>query len=75
MKNARIIAVLVLLALSLSDCANADRSEVSAPSLQETVTTESEQSTMQRHQSCGCHFRHLLNLEFASLYKEIVVAL
>lgn len=46
MKNARIIAVLVLLALSLSGCANADRSEVSAPSLQETVTTESEQSTM-----------------------------
>ena len=46
MKNARIIAVLVLLALSLSGCANADRSEVSAPSLQETVTTESEHSTM-----------------------------
>ena len=46
MKNARIIAVLVLLTLSLSGCANADRSEVSVPSSQETVTTESEQSTM-----------------------------
>lgn len=46
MKNARIIAVLVLLALSLSGCANADRSEVSAPSLQETVTTEPAQSTV-----------------------------
>ena len=40
MKNARIIAVLVLLALSLSGCANVDRSEVSAPSSQETVMAE-----------------------------------
>ena len=46
MKNARVIAVLVLLVLSLSGCANTDRSEVSAPSLQETVTTEPAQSTM-----------------------------
>ena len=46
MKNTRIIAVLVLLALSLSGCANTDRSEVSAPSSQETVTTESELSTV-----------------------------
>ncbi len=46
MKNTRIIAVLVLLALSLSGCTNADRSEVPAPSSQETVTAEPEQSTM-----------------------------
>lgn len=46
MKHARIIAVLVLLTLSLSGCANTDRSEVSAPSSQETVTTESELSTV-----------------------------
>lgn len=46
MKNARIIAVFVLMALSLSGCANTDRSEVSAPSSQETVTTESAQSTV-----------------------------
>ena len=46
MKNARIIAVLVLLALSLSGCANADRSEVSTPSPQGTVTTEPAQSTV-----------------------------
>ncbi len=46
MKNTRIIAVLVLLALSLSGCTNADRFEVPAPSSQETVTTESEQSTI-----------------------------
>ena len=46
MKNARIIAVLALLALSLSGCANAERSEVSAPSSQETVTTEPAQSTV-----------------------------
>lgn len=46
MKNARIIAVLVLLTLSLSGCANVDCSEVSAPSSQETVTTEYEQSTV-----------------------------
>lgn len=46
MKNARIIAILVLLALSLSGCAKADRSEVSAPSSQETITTEPAQSTV-----------------------------
>ena len=46
MKHARIIAVLVLLTLSLSGCANAERSEVSAPSSQETVTTEPAQSTV-----------------------------
>ena len=46
MKHARIIAVLVLLALSLSGCANADHSEMSVPSSQETVTTEYEQSTV-----------------------------
>ena len=46
MKNARIIAVLVLLTLSLSGCANVDRSEVSAPSSQETVIAKSEQSTV-----------------------------
>ena len=45
MKNARIIVVLVLLALSLSGCANAGHSEVSAPSSQETVTTEPAHST------------------------------
>ena len=46
MKNAKFIAVLALLTLSLSGCANTDRSEVSAPSSQETVTTESELSTV-----------------------------
>lgn len=46
MKNARIIAVLVLLTLSLSGCANAKRAEVSVPSSQETVTTEPVQSTV-----------------------------
>ena len=46
MKNAKIIVVLALLTLFLSGCANVDRSEVSAPSSQEMVTTESEQSTM-----------------------------
>lgn len=46
MKNARIIAVLVLLALSLSGCANVDRSEVSAPSSQEMVAIEHAQSTV-----------------------------
>ena len=45
MKNARIIAVLVLLTLSLSGCANVGRSEVSAPSSQKTVTAEPEHST------------------------------
>ena len=46
MKNARIIAVLALLALSLSGCANVNRSEVSASSSQETVTVKSEQNTV-----------------------------
>lgn len=46
MKNTRIIAVLVLLTLSLSGCANVNRSEVSAPSSQEAVTAQSEQSTV-----------------------------
>lgn len=46
MKNAKIIAVLALLTLSLSGCANVDRSEVSAPSSQETVTAEPVQSTV-----------------------------
>ena len=46
MKNTRIIAILVLMALSLSGCANVDRSEVSAPSSQETVMTEPVQSTI-----------------------------
>ena len=50
MKNARIIVVLVLLALSLSGCANAGHSEVSAPSLQETVTAEPAQNTVPREQ-------------------------
>ena len=51
MKNARIIAVLVLLALSLSACANVDRSEVSAPSSQETVMAEPAQSTVPQEQA------------------------
>lgn len=51
MKNARIIAVLVLLALSLSGCANVDRSEVSAPSSQETVMAEPAQSTVLQEQA------------------------
>ncbi len=46
MKNERIIVILALLTLFLSGCANADRSEVSAPSSQETVTAEPEQSTV-----------------------------
>lgn len=46
MKNAKIIVVLALLALSLSGCANADYSEVSAPSSQKTVTAEPMQSTV-----------------------------
>lgn len=45
MKNTRIIAVLALLTLSLSGCANVDRSEGSAPFSQETVTTEPVQNT------------------------------
>ena len=51
MKNARIIAVLVLLTLSLSGCAKADRSEVSAPSSQEAVTTGPAQSTVPQEQA------------------------
>ena len=51
MKNARIIAVLVLLALSLSGCANVDRSEVSAPSSEETVMAEPAQSTVPQEQA------------------------
>ena len=51
MKNARIIAVLVLLALSLSGCANVDRSEVSAPSSQETVMAGPAQSTVPQEQA------------------------
>ena len=51
MKNARIIAVLVLLALSPSGCANVDRSEVSAPSSQETVMAEPAQSTVPQEQA------------------------
>ena len=51
MKNARIIAVLVLLTLSLSGCANVDRSEVSAPSSQETVMAEPAQSTVPQEQA------------------------
>ncbi len=50
MKNAKIIAVLALLTLSLSGCANTDRSEVSAPSSQETITAEPVQSTAPREQ-------------------------
>lgn len=46
MKNAKIIVALVLLTLSLSGCTNADRSEVSAPSSQETVMAEPAQSTV-----------------------------
>ena len=45
MKKAKIIVALGLLALSLSGCANVDRSEVSAPSSQETVMAEPAQST------------------------------
>ena len=51
MKNTRIIAVLVLLVLSLSGCANVDRSEVSAPSSQETVMAEPAQSTVPQEQA------------------------
>lgn len=51
MNNARIIAVLVLLTLSLSGCANVDRSEVSAPSSQETVMAEPAQSTVPQEQA------------------------
>ena len=46
MKKAKIIVALVLLTFSLSGCANAERFEVSAPSSQETVTTEPAQSTV-----------------------------
>lgn len=50
MKNTRIIAVLVLLTLSLSGCANTDRFVVSAPPSQETVTTEPAQNNVPREQ-------------------------
>ena len=46
MKKAKIIVALVLLTFSLSGCANAERFEVSAPSSQETVTTEPAQCTV-----------------------------
>lgn len=48
MKNAKVTAVLAMLVFSLSGCAKPDRSEVFAPSSQETVTTESELSTVQQ---------------------------
>lgn len=51
MKNTRIIAILVLMALSLSGCANVNQSEVSAPSSQEPVTAEPEQSTVPQEQA------------------------
>ena len=51
MKHARIIAVLVLLTLSLSGCAKADRSEMSVPSSQETVMAEPAQSTVPQEQA------------------------
>ena len=50
MKKAKIIVALVLLTFSLSGCANAERFEVSAPSSQETVTTEPAQNTVPREQ-------------------------
>lgn len=50
MKNAKIIAVLALLTLSLSGCAKTDRSEVPTPSSQETVTAEPAQSTVPQEQ-------------------------
>ena len=50
MKNARIIAVLALLTLSLPGCANTDRFVVSAPPSQETVTTEPAQNNVPREQ-------------------------
>lgn len=51
MKKAKIIVALGLLALSLSGCANVDRSEVSAPSSQETVMAEPAQSTVPQEQA------------------------
>lgn len=51
MKKAKIIVALVLLTFSLSGCANAERFEVSAPSSQETVTTEPAQSTVPQEQA------------------------
>ena len=53
MKNAKIIVVLALLTLFLSGCANVDRSEVSAPSSQETITTEFVQNTVPQEQATG----------------------
>lgn len=51
MKKAKIIVALVLLTFSLSGCAKADRSEVSVPSSQETVTTKPAQSTVPQEQA------------------------
>ena len=51
MKNARIIAVFVLMALSLSGCANTDRFVVSAPPSQEMVMAEPAQSTVPQEQA------------------------
>ena len=51
MRKTWMIAAFALLALFLSGCANTDRSEVSAPSLQETVTTEPAQSTVPQEQA------------------------
>lgn len=51
MKKAKIIVALVLLTFSLSGCANVDRSEVSAPSSQETVMAEPAQSTVPQEQA------------------------
>ena len=57
MKKAKIIVALVLLTFSLSGCANAERFEVSAPSSQETVTTEPAQSTVPQEQARRFLFR------------------
>lgn len=51
MKKAKIIVALGLLTFSLSGCANVDRSEVSAPSSQETVMAEPAQSTVPQEQA------------------------
>ena len=51
MRKTWMIAAFALLALFLSGCAKTDRSEVSAPSLQETVTTEPAQSTVPQEQA------------------------
>lgn len=51
MRKTWMIATFALLALSLSGCANVDRSEVSAPSSQETVMAEPAQSTVPQEQA------------------------